>query len=67
MGPPTSKISIAIILTALIIETVADLMTNRDTDRTIIVDIIRLGYLIRRLQVGRRKYNFVQTRVVVRI
>ena len=67
LGPPVREISIAIILAAFIVKTMADLMTDHSPDATVVGRIIGLGIKEWRLQNRGRKHDLIHTGVVVRI
>src|ERR1700733_7848893 len=62
---PVAKVSLGVKLAALIVKTVADLVSDDDTDAAIVDGIVRAWIKEGRLQYRRRKHNFILLRIVI--
>ena len=65
--PPVVEVPLRIDLRSLIVESMADLVTDDDTDRAVVHRIDRVDVEGRRLQDPRGKNDLVELRVVVRV
>src|SRR5487761_2063310 len=43
LGPPVAQVAVAIVLAALVVETVADFVADHGTDRAVICGIVGIG------------------------
>src|ERR1700734_1165195 len=61
------QIAAAVVLTALIVETMADLVADDGADAAIVGRIVRLGVEERRLQNRSREHDLIQLGIVIGI
>ncbi|SKU72969.1 Uncharacterised protein [Mycobacteroides abscessus subsp. abscessus] len=67
VGPPVDQVAVAVVLGTLIIEAMADLMSDDGSDPTVVGGVVGIRVEEWGLQNRRGKDDFVHARVVVRI
>ena len=65
VGPPVHQVAVAVVLGALVVETVPDLVADDRADTAVVGGVVGLGVEERRLQNRCGKDDFVHARVVV--
>ena len=65
VGPPVVEFAVAVVLRALVVETVADLMADHRADAAVVRGILGIRVEERRLQNGGREHDHVHGRLIV--